>query len=482
MKPQRVREFGGRMAGKVRPASRLPRWWLKSFLGLRRRAGGVLLVLPWLLPPGASGAQEPSPPLTLAEAVERALVLHPAVGRARAAQEGAEAVLTLSRSALLPMVSGQGGVNRFQEPMVVAPLHGFDPRRPPAFHRTLVQGALSLSYLLFDGGGRQGRLQESRAGLDGARENVRKEAMDAAVETASAYLEVLALTEVREAALRHVEALEAEETRVAAFFQEGKAAQVELLRAGAALAAARAEEVQTAAELELAWQRLARRTGLDVDGLRKRGLAPFPWPGPPLPPLESLLEHAEAGSPEVALARKEVEAARASLEAVRGVWFPQVEAVAQLQNFGTWDGGHTQEWQMGLRLSYPLFTGGGRGAEVARARSRLLQGEEALRLARWRLEEGVETVRAQAEAARARREAMERAVEQAEEVARIEALALAEGVGVQSDLLRAYAELFRARGRLAEARLAELLARVQLARWMGEPVETWLTQGKGDGP
>ena len=77
---------------------------------------------------------------------------------------------------------------------------------------------------------------------------------------------------------------------------------------------------------------------------------------------------------------------------------------------------------------------------------------------------------------RARREALERGVEQAEEVARIEALALEVGAGVQTDFLRAQAELFYSRAALSETRHGEVLAEIQLARIMGELTPTWLQE------
>ncbi|NIP83666.1 MAG: hypothetical protein GWM90_32325, partial [Gemmatimonadetes bacterium] len=67
----------------------------------------------------------------------------------------------------------------------------------------------------------------------------------------------------------------------------------------------------------------------------------------------------------------------------------------------------------------------------------------------------------------ARAEALEAAVAQWTEVARIEALALEAGSGVQSDLLRAQASLFQAAAGLARARSDAAGARVAFARARG---------------
>ncbi|HSM59582.1 MAG TPA: hypothetical protein VK849_02240, partial [Longimicrobiales bacterium] len=64
--------------------------------------------------------------LTLRAAADSALASHPTVlasgARVSSASSDADAV----RSAYLPSVTGSAGLTRFEEPMVVAPLHGFD--------------------------------------------------------------------------------------------------------------------------------------------------------------------------------------------------------------------------------------------------------------------------------------------------------------------------------------------------------------------
>ena len=81
-----------------------------------------------------------------------------------------------------------------------------------------------------------------------------------------------------------------------------------------------------------------------------------------------------------------------------------------------------------------------------------------------RVEDAMYATRAAVEEAAARRNALEASVVQWEEVARIEALALAAGAGVQTDFLRAQASLFQARAGRTAAVADESLARVRLAR------------------
>jgi outer membrane protein TolC len=63
---------------------------------------------------------------------------------------------------------------------------------------------------------------------------------------------------------------------------------------------------------------------------------------------------------------------------------------------------------------------------------------------------------------------------QAEEVARITALARDVGGGTQTDYLLAEAALFRARSALLQARHAVIAARLELARVTGELSRSWM--------
>jgi len=147
-----------------------------------------------------------------------------------------------------------------------------------------------------------------------------------------------------------------------------------------------------------------------------------------------------------------------------------------LWDFGALAGDHTQEWQGALRFSYPLFTGGARDGERERAIAEELRASEALRNMELAVDQEVEEALAVVVEKRARREALERAVDQAAEVARIEALALEVGAGVQTNFLRAQAELFQSQAALAETRHGETMAGIQLVRVMGELTLAWVQE------
>jgi outer membrane protein len=360
--------------------------------------------------------------------------------------------------------------------MVVAPLHGFDPMNPPAFDRNLVQGALSLGYTLFDGGGRGARIRRAEAGERAVEAGETSTRMNVAVQVSAAYLGVLTGEELLTAILGQREALAAELQRVRLFLGEGKAARVDLLRVEAAMSRVEAQEISVRSELELTRSRLARLTGLDADTAGRMRLMPVSPKGMANLAKDPALAGALESNPELRMAREELAGAEVGVREAKASWFPKVEANGSYASFGTLDGGHEQEWQGSLRISYPIFTGGARSGEREGAVAEQRRAAEALRLARMDVEEQVETALANVNEARALREALELAEAQSAEVARIEALALEAGAGVQTDFLQAQAELFQARASLSQARHREILARIELARVSGDLSLEWIQE------
>jgi len=427
-------------------------------------------------PESASAQESRDGRLSLSEAVSMALRHHPAVSQAQAQRDGALAGVRQARGSRLPFATTEGSLTRFQEPMVVAPLHGFDPLQPPSFDRNLIKASLTVGYTLYDGGARGGKIRQAESWEEAAVAGERRAGMEVEMEVSSAFLEVLTAGELLEAALSGRSSLEAEEERVRLLLSEGKAAQLDLLRVQAALSGAEATEISVQAGMEVALGRLARLTGLARETLEGLELTPVGLRERNGPDMTDVMARARAGSPDLEVARKAVEGAAAGVRVAEAARLPRMEAGGSYSDYGTLDGGHQTEWLASLRFSYPLFTGGVRKGERDRALAQEREAVEGLRLAEMGIEDGVEEALAAVRETRARVRALSSAVDQSEEVARIEALALEAGAGVQTDFLRAEAALFQARGALAQARHGEVLARIRLARVTGELTVEWFSE------
>jgi outer membrane protein len=433
-----------------------------------RAVGGLILSASCLA--SSLGAQS----LTLTGATDAALATHPLLASAEARVGAAREAGDAARGALLPGAAVSATLTRFQEPMVVAPLHSLDLTSPPRFDRTLVQGQLAAQYTLFDGA-RSARIRGADVASEVsslARDDTRMQVIE---ETATAYLGVLAARALLEAAVAQVEALDEERSRAGQQLAAGTVAEVEVLRAAATLQDAIAEEASARARVGAAERALARWIDADPATFSGRSLADVAArSGPP--------RGDALASPLVRQADRSVAAAQARLAEERGGRLPSVQAGAGLLDFGTVSGRHVTEWQAGVQVSWPLFTGGARSAAVRRAAAEVAAAAAALEAARLQAAHATDAAQTALLEADARAAALEVAVAQWEEVARIEELALDAGAGVQRDLLLAQAGLFRARAGHARARYEAILARVRLARTEGILDRTWMSEALEDRP
>jgi len=166
--------------------------------------------------------------------------------------------------------------------------------------------------------------------------------------------------------------------------------------------------------------------------------------------------------------------AAASVGAAKAGRLPQFQATTAIVDRSNITGRWLSEWQVGVGMSWPLFTGGARESAISRAEASSRAAREQLRMTRLTAEQQVDEARAAFDASRARVAALDAAVQQATEVARITALARDVGDGTQTDYLIAEASLFRARSGLVQARHAAVAARVELARVLGELNRAWI--------
>ena len=406
--------------------------------------------------------------LTLAAAADSALGAHPSLGSARARHEAALHARDIARAARLPVASLGASVTRFEEPMVVAPLHSFDPRRPPTFDNALVQGQIVVDYTLFDSGVRSSRTDGADAWAEAAVFGLAAAEMDLLAEVARHYLAVLSTRAVQAAALAQLRAVEEEFARAQERLDAGTAPELEVLRAQASLQDARVEQTSALRRAGLAERALARTMGGTPGGLEGVSLADV------VPRRGELIDGTTRTSPVVEAARQAIRGAEAQLREERAGRMPRLDLRAALQDFGTASGGHVTEWQTGIRLSWPVFAGGVRGASIRRADAELRTAESELAGILLAVEAEADAAESGVLEADERAGAFESSIAQWEEVARIEALALEAGAGIQSDLLRAQAGLFRARAGHAQARYDAVLARVELARTQGVLSREWL--------
>jgi len=413
--------------------------------------------------------------LTLRDAVSQAIESHPSVASARAALTASEAGVGRARAAYWPTVLAGANVTRYEEPTLVAPLHDFDPMNRPEFDDTVLRTDVSASWTLYDGGARAARVRGARAEANAAAAMNRTSEQSLVARVTVEYLAVLSARDVLEASDRHLEALEAERERVRLLLDEGRAAQLEMMRVDAALADARAGRVGAVARLDLAEGNLARLVDVAPDSVRAERLVGLQLSASmPSRTRDELLRRTAEGSPEFESSREALTAARADHRLAVSSWIPTLDVFGSYLGFGSWDTDLTTEWQVGAAVSFPLFTGGDRLNSQRAAKARVERAREELRLTELEVAGRVDAALNALAMTGARAEAVAEAVRHQEEVVRTELLSLKSGAGTQTDYLRSEADLLRVRSTLVEARNSEIAAAIELARATGELTPAWL--------
>ncbi len=451
-----------------------------------RRVGVVCLAISLISVTALSAAAQveertpASAALTLSQAVAMTLETHPILMGGVARQRAAEEAHRVSVGDRFPSLSLQGTATQFEELMVVTPIHGFEPSLIPPFDETLFRGGAFAAYTVFDGGARGAWISASAARVTAAQSDVRAARQDLISQVAVNYLGVLLARDQLEAHDQRIAALQSELDRAQDLLAVGRAPRVEVLRAEAALADARADRTQTTAMRRVAEGDLGRLLGLPDGSLGGQRLREVTHrPGAEVDRTR-LFSASVAANPNVQRARYELTSSEAAVGVARGARRPNVDLQAAYVDQGSLEGNFTAEWNVGLAVSVPVFTGGRLGHGVSRAEALREASREGVRLAELRAAAGVDRALAAWEEAEARSSSLRVAVDRSTEVARIERLRLDTGTGVQSDYLQSEAALLSLRAALSEAEHGAVLARIQLAKAVGELDESWLTENLGD--
>lgn len=443
-------------------------------MNARRQAAAAVTVLAVLIPlrVTASSIQR----LTIVDAVRQGLEAHPRASEARSLRDAARAEAQLARSPRWPSLSVDGSVIGFQEPMIVAPLHGFDPMEPPVFARTLFQTRWQAGYTLFDGGARGAAVARADAMTQQAAVMTHGTEQEVILAVVTAYLQATTFEELFEAEERRRASLEQERARVQQLYDVGRAARVDLLRADAALSSALASHAAVAQTRTAVFRELSRLLGWPADSIAPGQVAPaVARDGDAFTP-DLMVARALSDNPGVQAARHEVAAREAAARTARAARFPTLRLTGGVLTFAGSGVGVTGEWQGGVSLSYPIFAGGSRGARISGATAAADAAQAALKDRELQTTIAVDRLIARIHESQARVNALTSAVTHAEEVARIEQLSLSAGGGVQTDFLRAESELYRSRAELEQARHAELSAVITLASLTGDLSVDWLLQ------
>jgi outer membrane protein TolC len=246
------------------------------------------------------------------------------------------------------------------------------------------------------------------------------------------------------------------------------------MRVEATLASALAERASTQASLDVAVRRLARWIGAPPEETSPELLVAVALADSTIPTRADAWDRAIRESPARARSERELEAARLGVPLAKSERWPALDLVGAVIDRGSSENDFIAEWNAGVELKMPLFTGGALSRATEQAEALHVHAREGLRLREDEIRDDTDAAIAAVEESRARVASLEVAAAQFEEVAHVSKLLLEAGSGTQTDYLDSEAELLEARASLTRARDAEIAARIHLARALGELDLDWI--------
>ena len=452
-------------------------------MSIRRRAAiGAFLTAAGAVAARPTGAQAPVPvaapgaaiPITLDEAIRRARASAPASIQARGAERSNRAAVRSAYGALLPNVSLDFGSSRqVTDPNSrIRVVDGV--AQTLAAPRWNYSDGLSLNMTVFNGGQSLYNIQTAKAQVAASEANGVAQDFQLALDVSQQFYNALAARESENAARTQL-ALAQQQMRYASIrVASGVATKSDSLRSLIQVGNAQLALLSAQTNLRAAEAALTRLIGSDVTVTAAQQ-------DTTLPPVDSLaldtasLARLAENGPAVRQAHAALDAARASRRASQAPYLPTVTAGysrggSGFGRFGIGSDPYAYSGQLSLRLSYPLFNGFTREANVVRADVAEDNAAAALRdarlAARQLLVQNVDLLRT----AQQRVSVQLVSVAAAREDLRVQQLRYTAGASTLLDVLTSQNQLSQAETALIQARFDARVARARLEAVIGQPL------------
>ncbi|MFN8006173.1 MAG: TolC family protein [Terriglobia bacterium] len=399
--------------------------------------------------------QEQKEPLTLEEAVARALGGSSLVKAAGLDVEVAEIRSRSIVSNYLPKVNFDYSFTQGNNPVYVFGSL-LNQRRFTAADFALdrlnypnplsnFQNKFSLNQLLFDGGRTRNQRTQSRLGQQMTDEELRKTQSDLIFRVVRGYLEAILAKEMVSVSEDAVKSAAADEQKVANLFQQGLVVESDLLSVQVHHAAQLEELVRARNHAKLALANLNFEMGIPLDQAFEltQPLKPFLFENQDLKELQEL---ALTLRPDFKQARLSTQANEAAIGSAKSEFWPTISAFGSWQtddqNFTSAD---SNSWLVGINMRINLFNGRENQSHLAEARlmqkRQTLMQEHLAQAIRLQVEKAYLDV----ETATGVTEVNQKSVSQAEESLRIVRNRYQSGLTTITELLRAEGALTRSR-------------------------------------
>jgi len=324
------------------------------------------------------------------------------------------------------------------------------------------QTRATLQQTLFDFGRTRTRRKLAETGIQQADQMHEQHRQQVLLALIDSYFSVTLARESLETARLALRSAESIETQAKARVDEGLAVEADLLRSRVYASSARVREIEAAGMLETAKARLNRTMGrpLSEEVGETAALVPF---SEDLPSEEALLEEMKRKRPDYLNLKTELTQANLAVSARKKEFLPVVAGFGSMEmdnpSLDTFGGNN---WSAGITLSWNLFSGGGKFAQLDSARRRLEQKRLQVQAAESGMALEIRSAVVQYRSAQQQAAAAQAAEAQAEESLRILKNRYEAGLATMTDLLAAETARSNARTNLSQAIYRQRLSLAQV--------------------
>ncbi|MCX5880439.1 MAG: TolC family protein [Deltaproteobacteria bacterium] len=328
------------------------------------RAAFVLMIL-MLIGPVIPATSAEENILTLDQIVKTAIRKNPGITISQQEVAASQARVTQSKSAYLPQLTATTGYTRLNQwnPDVFT---GKDYRGQYDDY----QVGLTLSQYLYDFGQTDGKVEQSRFSLSASQKGLSATIADTVRDIKKSYFEVLKRQNLVKVNQESVRIQEEHLNQAKAFYQAGIRPKIDVTKgeteySNSRLNLIRADFAYHSSILDMG----SLLGGPPVEG--KYSLADVPTsPSEEPMSVESLVQEASSRRPEIARIKDQIKAAQALLKSSQAGNWPSITANAA----AGWENNEyplEDYWQMGVNISWPLFTGFNIQGKIAESRAQI---------------------------------------------------------------------------------------------------------------
>ncbi len=328
-------------------------------------------------------------------------------------------------------------------------------------------GVFGLRWLIFDGGGREARVDAATAEVLAAGFRHNTALQDVALQAVESYYNLLAARSFRQLAEETVRQRDYQLRLAQARHKAGVVSKSDVLRAETEMADAELNLVRARNAVEVAQGRLATSMGVSVSADFQ--VADLPESHDERQPenVQALLGEAAGNRPELKTALAQVRTQEAAVRLAESRYWPALAVDGAAGWVGRSFPPDADQWTAGVALDVPLFTGFDRNYQLHASKADLDRVLAARRIVLQGVELEVWTAYWQTFEAGQAIEAAERFVASAEESARVAEGEYKNGTGSIIGLIDAQTQRTVARDRLIQARLDWRTAIARLERAVG---------------